>query len=111
MAYKLGMILSLVFVFQIFVLGGDIISIQFLYADIDSVSMTAGYMIAKEGSITNATQFVNSQNMLLECDSTEHPSFGETWIYYVSKEYDPLIIKKEPMIIKVKRSAIIGYYN
>lgn len=111
MAYKIGMILSLIFVFQIFILGGDIISIQFIYSNIDSVSMTAGYMIAKDGNAIAAIKFVNSQNMTLECQENEAPLFGDVLIYYVSQQYDPLIIKKEKMIIRVKRSTVIGYYN
>jgi hypothetical protein len=107
----MGMILSLVFVFFVFALGGDIISIQFIYSDIDSVSMTAGYMIAKDGNLTAATKFVNDQNMTLECNETGTPLFGDTWIYFVAKEYDPLIIKNEAMTIRIERSTVIGYYN
>ena len=38
MGSKIGFILSLVFVFQTFLLGGDILSIQIIRSDLDSLS-------------------------------------------------------------------------
>ncbi|MFA5283430.1 MAG: hypothetical protein WC366_02830 [Bacilli bacterium] len=111
MGYKVGLLLSLVFVFQIFVLGGDILAIQFIYSDIDSVSMTAGYMISKEGNYTSAKHFVEAQSMVFICDETNPPMYGDPWTYYVCEDYQPLIIKKDVMRISVKRSVIIGFYN
>ncbi len=111
MGYKFGVLLSLLFVIQVFVLGGDIIAIQFIYSNLDSVSMTAGYMISKRGECETAKQYVEQQGMIFTFDEANPPMYGDPWTFYVSQEYQPFIIKKEVMEITVKRNIIIGFYN
>ena len=53
MGSKLGFILSLLFLVQLFAMVGDLMSIQFIYTNLDAVSVTAGYLISTKGQITN----------------------------------------------------------
>ena len=52
MGSKIGFILSLLFVVQLFVLAGDIMAIQMIYTNLDAVSVSAGYIISQKGTIT-----------------------------------------------------------
>ena len=52
MGYKVGFILSLLLVVELFVLAGDILTAQIIYTNLDAVSITAGNIISTKGEIT-----------------------------------------------------------
>ncbi|MFA5480824.1 MAG: hypothetical protein WC282_00330 [Bacilli bacterium] len=113
MASKLGLILSFLFVINVFILFGDLINIQIIYANLDAVSMTAGQLIVVNGGITHevADYVAEYANGEIKCRNNCTPRFGDTYIYDVTTSYEAIIISDEPLIITITRSVVIGYYN
>lgn len=113
MAYKLGFILSMLFLVQLFAMVGDLMSIQFIYTNLDAVSVTAGYVISSKGFITQeVVDLVQEQAgaTIVEI-GTSTPMIGEIIEYKISKSYKAIIINTEEMEIAVVRSIVIGYYS
>jgi hypothetical protein len=112
MAYKLGLLLSMLFIVQVIVYSGDISCISLIRSELDAVALTAGYEISMQGAITSGiVSFVAKEaraEIVMVNDSV--PSFGEVLVFEVSRLYDPLIISDSTMTISVRRSAVIGYY-
>ena len=113
MAYKIGFILSLIFVVQLFVLMGDIMAIQMIYTNLDAVSVTAGYLISQNGKITTeVVELVKSEaGANIESLNDDPPMLGGLFTFKISKQYDPLIMQEGMMDISIQRSVVIGYYN
>ncbi len=111
MGYKLGFLLSLVFIVQLFIIAGDITSIQIIYTNLDAVSVTAGYSISKYGEITQSVVLLveNQANAHIEALTYEAPSYGSIFEYRIYTTYQPMIISSEPMEISISRSVVIGY--
>ena len=55
MSYKVSFILSMVFVVMYFLFAGDMISLQFIYSDLDAKSVTISYLISENGTIDACT--------------------------------------------------------
>mgnify|MGYP003292148147 CR=1 FL=1 len=53
MAYKVGFLLSLLLVVELFILAADVFSSQVIYTNLDAVSITAGNIISSKGGITD----------------------------------------------------------
>ena len=51
MSYKIGLILSMVFVAMFFLFGADLISIQSVYSSLDSKANNISYLISRSGVI------------------------------------------------------------
>ena len=51
MGSKLGFILSLLFLSNLFALVGDLMSIEFIHSNIESLSVSVAYLISKSGAI------------------------------------------------------------
>lgn len=113
MGSKLGFILSLLFLVQLFAMVGDLMSIQFIYTNLDAVSVTAGYLISTKGQITNEViELVkNEANATIEQIGDSPALLGSTFEYRISKPYDAMIIDQKAIEIAVVRSVVIGYYN
>lgn len=113
MAYKISFILSFLFVIQIFFLGGDLITTQYIYTEIDAISMTVGNLISEQGGINEEiADFVQIQcGGKLSCLSNCVPKLGEAYVYNISRSFDPLILSNEIMTISITRSVVIGYFN
>jgi len=113
MGSKLGFILSLLFLVQLFAMVGDLMSIQFIYTNLDAVSVTAGYLISTKGQITNEViELVkNEANATIEQIGDSPALLGSTFEYRISKPYDAMIIDQKAIEIAVVRSIVIGYYN
>jgi hypothetical protein len=113
MGSKLGFILSLLFLVQLFAMVGDLMSIQFIYTNLDAVSVTAGYLISTKGQITNEViELVkNEANATIEQIGDSPALLGSTFEYRISKPYNAMIINQKAIEIAVVRSVVIGYYN
>lgn len=113
MAYKLGFILSLVFIVELFVLASDIISIQIIYTNLDAVSVVAGQSISKYGGITQ--DVIN----IVETEAKAHiepvgdntPMFGSLFEYRIYRDFNPYIVSTKAMEISITRSVMIGYIS
>lgn len=113
MGYKVGFLLSLLLVIQLFVLAGDIFTAQIIYTNLDAVSITAGNVISSKAEITNELKaYVKEQTggeIIAVGDET--PLFGSVFTYKITREFRPLNRFIATNEISVVRSVVIGYYN
>ncbi len=112
MAYKIGLILSMLFIAQLFVFAGDLTSIQIIYTNLDAVSVVAGNLISSRGGLDD--EIVNlvyeQSGGSIEAIGDETPMLGSIYEYKISREFTPWVISNNPMVISVTRSVVIGYY-
>ena len=112
MAYKLGMIISMLFLATLFVFTGDLISIQIIYTNLDAVSVVAGNLISIRGGIDQ--EIVNlvyeQSGGHIEALGDETPMLGAVYEYKISRDFTPWVMSNNPMEISVSRSVVIGYY-
>lgn len=113
MGYKIGFILSLLLVVELFILAGDIFSSQVIYTNLDAASITAGNIISSKGGITDEVRtFVqNNTGGEIVCLGDDAPPFGSIYTFKISKIYKPMNSFIGETEVSVVRSVIIGYYN
>lgn len=113
MAYKVGFLLSLLLVVELFILAADVFSAQIIYTNLDAVSITAGNIISSKGEITDELRsYVRSQTGgEIKAVGNETPMFGSIYTFQISKEFDPINQFTKTSEIVVVRSVVIGYYN
>lgn len=113
MGYKVGFILSLLLIVELFILAGDIYSTQVIYTNLDAVSITAGNIISSKGGINNEVISYVRNNCGGEITAVgdEAPLFGSIYTFKISKNYKPMNFFTDVSEISVVRSVIIGYYN
>lgn len=113
MGYKVGFILSLLLITELFVLAGDIFSAQVIYTNLDALSLTAGNVISSKGEITDELKkYVFEQcggEIFPVGDDT--PMFGSVFTFEISKNFQPMNKFTSQSKISVVRSVVIGYYN
>ena len=113
MGYKVGFVLSLLLVVELFVLAGDIFSAQTIYTNLDAISVTAGNLISSKGEITDdLRQYVKDQTGGdITAVGDETPMFGSIYTFKISREFVPMSRFTSTSEISVVRSVVIGYYN
>ena len=113
MASKVGFILSLLLVIELFVLAGDIFSAQIIYTNLDAVSITAGNIISTKGEITDEIKnYVrNETGGEITAVGNDTPLFGSDFTFRITKEFNPMNRFTGKTEISVVRSVVIGYYN
>ena len=113
MSYKIGLILSMIFVTLFFAMWLDMICVQIIYNDLDSKCIAISYQISQHGTIDEQlkSSIESTYKVSFTCIDNCSPKFGDVVTYQISKDYRPIIIKQETMTISVERSAIIGFYN
>ena len=113
MAYKVGFILSLLLVIELFVLAGDVFSAQIIYTNLDAVSVTAGDVISSKGGITEElkTYVRNETGGEISAVGDDTPLIGSVYTFKISKEFSPMNKFSSKTEIAVVRSVVIGYYN
>ena len=113
MGYKIGFLLSLLLVVELFVLAGDLLSAQIIYTNLDAVSITAGRIISSKGEITEElkTYVKNETGGEISSVGDQTPLFGSVYTFQISKEFKPMNKITKDSEIRVVRSVIIGYYN
>ena len=113
MGYKIGFILSLLLLVELFIFAGDIFSSQVIYTNLDAVSITAGNIISSKGGITDEvrTFVMTNTGGEIEAVGDETPLFGSIFTYRISKNYKPMNFLTGDSEISVVRSVVIGYYN
>lgn len=113
MSSKIGTILSSLFIIIAFLLGCDLITIQYLYSDLDAKSVNISYLISREAHFDEA--FKESIKEMFDvdfyCETTGIPAFGEKIKYVLSTKFDPLLIASESMAVSIERMAVVGYYG
>lgn len=113
MGYKVGFLLSLLLVVELFILAADVFSAQIIYTNLDAVSITAGNIISSKGEITEELRsYVRSQTGgEISAVGDETPLFGSIYTFQITKEFNPLNQFTSTSEISVVRSVVIGYYN
>ena len=113
MSYKIGLLLSMVFVALFFLFGADLISLQSAFSMLDAKANNISYIISRNGAIDADFIYYIETTFDVEfiCDINPAPEFGEKIYYEITTTYSPLVIAKEDMIISVKRMTIIGFYG
>jgi hypothetical protein len=110
MGSKLGFLLSLMFLVQVLAYAGDMYSLQVIHADLDAVALQAGYQISRSNGLTPEIEaFVyDSAKAKIKSLSSE-AYFGAEYRFIVYKDYSPMIVSSQPMVVSVTREAILGY--
>ena len=112
MGYKLGLLLSSVFMMMVLLFGGDLFCITTIRSSLDSLSLIVSYRIGIDGYVSDKTKnLVKESGASLIVYSSNIPRLGDTLEYGLFKEYKPLVISKNTIDISIKRSAIVGYYT
>jgi hypothetical protein len=113
MGSKVGFLLSLLLVVELFVLAGDVFSAQIIYTNLDAVSITAGNVISTKGEITDELRnYVRSETGgEITPVGNDTPMFGSVYTFKISKEFNPMNRFTSKTEIAVVRSVVIGYYN
>ena len=113
MSYKISFILSMVFVVMFFLFAGDMISLQFIYSDLDAKSVTISYLISERGRIDDQliSYVENKYDINFVTADNYSPLFGDEVTYVISKSYKPLVMSSKDLEISIKRTTVIGYYH
>ena len=113
MSYKIGLLLSMIFVALFFLFGADLISLQSAYSMLDAKANNISYIISRTGKIDN--DFISYIETTFKvdfiCDINLAPEFGEKISYEITTTYSPLVISDSEMLISVKRMTIVGFYG
>lgn len=113
MSYKVGLILSMVFVALFFLFGADLITLESVYSTLDAKANNISYLISRNGVIDNGfiKQIETTFLVHFECPKNDYPSFGDKVVYTISTTFRPLVISKTEMTIAIQRMTIIGFYG
>ena len=113
MSYKIGLILSMIFVALFFLFGADLITLESVYSTLDAKANNISYIISRNGVIDDdfIDYIENTFSVTFDCPQNLTPTFGEKIIYQVSTSYHPLVISKQEMTISIKRMTIVGFYG
>ena len=113
MSYKLGLILSMVFVAMFLLLGGDMMCLSAAYSYLDSNSISVGYLIAKTGRVDSEYlgYLEELYHLKFETISPKSPTVGDVVEFTVYRMYDPLIISNSEIKLSASRTTVIGYYG
>ena len=113
MSYKVGLILSMIFVALFFLFGADLITLESTFSVLDAKANNISYIISRNGVIDD--EFINyietTFSVDFDCPKNLSPTFGEKIIYQISTSYHPIVISKEEMTISIKRMTIVGFYG
>lgn len=111
MAHKVATLLSLIFVFQLLLLMGDMISVQVLHTEMQSFATTVTHEVSLRGRLDQPLiDRAMSKGYDLVCLATCFPQFGDTLTYSLTLTYSPLILSNEPMELNLIRYVVIGVY-
>ena len=113
MSYKVGLILSMIFVALFFLFGAYLITLESTVSVLDAKANNISYIISRNGVIDD--EFINyietTFSVDFDCPKNLSPTFGEKIIYQISTSYHPLVISKEEMTISIKSMTIVGFYG
>ncbi len=112
MSYKLGLMLSFVFLMSVFLLGGDVVCVLAIHSELDALALTVARRLESDGTLTQATvDFVESRGAFVHLLGSGQPALGEPISFEVYRFYQSFVMSKETMAITVTRTAIVGYYQ
>ena len=114
MSYKLGLLLSMVFLMSVLLLVGDMTNLALVKNGLDSVALTISYRIAMDGYLSKQCETLASTysaKVAYEEGELSTHRIGDTVRFVVYRDYSPLILSKDTLTVAVHRSAVVGYYQ
>lgn len=112
MASKLGFMLSSIFLVFVLLSAGDLLCLSQVRAVLNNLAVTVAYRISKDGYVSNTTKSLIADYGATYVPVTKgFPSVGESYTFRLTKEYKPLIMSKNAMVITVSHTAIVGFYD
>ena len=113
MSYKIGLILSMIFVALFFMFGADLFTLNGVYSSLDAKASNISYLISRNGTIDdNFINYVETTfSVDFNCPKNPSPIFGEKITYQISTTYHPLVLSKNEMTITIQRMTIVGFYG
>lgn len=112
MGSSISFLLSLVFVIELFVFGVDMINIQAVYTELDTISFNVGFLVAKEGFVSEQTlQYISSFEGTRIIYEPYSPSFGDLFEFVIERDCHPFLLGGGDLTIRVNGATVIGYYN
>lgn len=113
MSSKISLIFSMIFVALFFLFAGDMVSLQFAYSNLDATSITISHIISESVSVNDAliNKIENKFNVDFTLLNEEEPLFGDVVDFIISREYKSIVLSDNVMLLSVKRSSVLGYYN
>lgn len=113
MSSKLGTILSMIFVVAFFLLSGDMMCLSSMYSHLDATSITIGYVIAKQSNLSQSfiENIEEQYNVKFLTISPSHPTVGDVVDFVIYQNYQPMIISKDVVTVKARRTTVMGYYG
>lgn len=112
MSSNIAFLLSLTFVVSMMAYAGDLCRMQTMYAQLDSLSLSAGKLITRKWSIDqDVINLVESENAHIVSlnDSGYTPGEGDAFSFRVWKNYQAMSFDKELKTISINRSVVLGY--
>lgn len=111
MGHKIASILSLIFVFQLLLMIGDVTAIQVIQSDMQALATTIVHEIALKGRIDESMEArAEAKGYNLVCLAMCQPQFGDTLTFELQTDYAPLILSDQPLSMTVRRYAVVGVY-
>jgi len=112
MSYKLGLLLSLVYMISTLLLGGDIFCLIAVHNNLDAIALTVSYRISMDGRVSNETiDWIRNEGAEYVAVTETTPRIGDTFVFEIYKDYEPMIIKKSTIRVAVRRSTVVGFYE
>ena len=113
MSYKVGLLLSMIFITLFFLFGADLITLESAYSSLDTKANNISYLISRRGVIDDdfINYVENTFHVDFNCAKNLSPEFGEKIFYEVSMTYHPMVISKNEMTITIQRMTIVGFYG
>lgn len=112
MSSNIAFLLSLAFVVSMMAYAGDLCRMQTMYAELDSLSISAGKLISRKWTIDNdVINLVESENahILSLNDSGYTPGEGDAYKFQIWKSYQAMSFDKGLKKICINRSVVLGY--
>lgn len=117
MGAKLGTIFGIFIIFIAFMFGVDLVMMEYIYTDLDSMSINLNYLISKNGYITSEIK----ESYLSNYDVNVYPiesnnlnqSYKEGYLYgyVVEKSYNPIALMDEAIVLKIQRFTVINIFK
>ena len=89
------------------------ICISASYSQLDSASISIGYIIAKSGRVDEEflQTIEQNYNVTFLDVSPANPSYGDVVDFIIYRNYRPIIMSNDVITLKAKRTTVVGYYG
>lgn len=111
MAHKIAVMFSVIFVFQLLLMMGDITAIQVIQSEMQAHAVTLVHEIALKGRLDQTMMDRTAERgYTLVCLVNCLPQFGDTLTFQLTIAYDPMVLSDQPLFLQLTRDAVVGVY-